>query len=41
MVSQVWIALLSWASEGGPERQEVLELTSTEQRKTFFVLARR
>ena len=36
MVSQVWIALLSWASEGGPERQEVLELISSEQRKTFL-----
>jgi hypothetical protein len=36
MVSQVWNALLSWASEGGPERQEVLELISTEQRKTFL-----
>ena len=36
MVSQVWTALLSWASEGGPEKQEVLELISTEQRKTFL-----
>ena len=41
MASQVWIALQSWASEGGAERQEVahidtsqLEQISTEQRKT-------
>lgn len=32
MVSQVWIALQSWASVGGPEGQEVRHITAwTEQ----------